>query len=55
MIVEDTHASYLKAFGNPSKNSFISFSKLVIDLVNSKFPGIGISNNNLSQLVYCVS
>ena len=25
MIVEDTHASYLKAFGNPSKYSFISF------------------------------
>jgi hypothetical protein len=55
MIVEDTHASYLKAFGNPSKYSFISFSKFVIDLVNSRFPGIGISKNNLASLVYSVS
>lgn len=55
MVVEDTHASYLKDFGNPSKYSFISFFKGVIDYINSRFPAIGISSNPLSRSVYSVS
>ena len=27
LVTEDTHASYMKKFGNPSKHSFINFSK----------------------------
>ena len=27
IITEDTHTSYLKKFGNPSKYSFINYSK----------------------------
>ena len=36
LIFEDTHASYLKEFGNPSKYSFINFCKKIIDLQNEK-------------------
>ena len=28
IVIEDTHSSYLKKFSNPSKYSFISFSKI---------------------------
>ena len=37
IIVEDTHTSYLKKFGNPSKYSFINFSKNIIDKINHRF------------------
>ena len=40
-IVEDTHASYLAEFGNPSDESFINFSKKNIDYINYRFPKIG--------------
>ena len=36
LIFEDTHTSYLKEFGNPSKYSFINFCKKIIDLQNEK-------------------
>lgn len=36
LIVEDVHASYMRDFGNPSKYSFISYSKKVIDKINSR-------------------
>ena len=31
IIIEDTHTSYLKRFGNPSKDSFIAFAKQLMD------------------------
>ncbi len=37
IVVEDTHASYLKKFGNPSKFSFINFSKHLVDKINYRF------------------
>lgn len=37
LIVEDTHCSYLKEFGNPSKQSFINFANHVIDKINTRF------------------
>ena len=40
-IVEDTHASYQKEFGNPSDESFINFSKKNVDYINYRFPNIG--------------
>lgn len=55
MIVEDTHASYLRDFGNPSKYSFISFFKGAIDSINSRFPAIRFSNNHVSRAVYSVA
>ena len=41
LLVEDTHASYMKEFNNPSKDSFINFSKNIIDYINYRFPNIG--------------
>ena len=35
MVVEDTHTSYQFRFGNPSKYSFINYSKKIIDDINS--------------------
>ncbi len=36
LIVEDTHASYMKKFGNPSEESLISYTKEIVDLVNGR-------------------
>jgi cephalosporin hydroxylase len=46
ILVEDTHASYMKKHGNPSKHSFINYSKYLIDVVNSRFPATQISKKN---------
>jgi hypothetical protein len=37
IVVEDTHASYMSEFGNPSKYSFIEYCKNLIDILNSRF------------------
>jgi len=36
IIFEDTHASYMREFGNPSKYSFINFCKNILDMQNQK-------------------
>lgn len=36
IVIEDTHTSYMREFGNPSKYSFINFCKMIIDEQNSK-------------------
>ncbi len=46
VLIEDTHASYLKKHGNPSKYSFINYSKHLIDVMNSRFPGTKINTKN---------
>ncbi len=40
IMVEDTHASYMPEFGNPSFNSFTNFAKTVVDKINSRFPEV---------------
>jgi hypothetical protein len=39
LIVEDTHASYMKGFGNPSPFSFISFAKKMVDNIHGRYSG----------------
>jgi len=39
-LSEDTHTSYWREFGNPSKRSFIEFVKTGIDVLNSRGPRI---------------
>jgi len=46
IVTEDVHTSYLKKFGNPSKYSFINYSKYLIDVINSRFPEIKAKKNN---------
>lgn len=38
LITEDTHTSYQKEFGNPSKYSFINFAKKLADDINFTYP-----------------
>lgn len=37
LVIEDTHTSYMKRFGFPSKYTYLEFSKFIIDKINNKF------------------
>ena len=54
LITEDVMCSYFKDFGNPSKYSFVNFSKKIIDDINYKFPDIGKFNFSLNDYIYSV-
>lgn len=54
VVVEDTHASYMSEFGNPSKYSFDSFAKRIVDSVNSRYSGIKTDFSGHQWLVYNV-
>ena len=55
IMTEDVHTSYLKKFGNPSKYSYINYSKYLIDVVNSRFPETEIKKNNFRNKIYSIS
>ena len=55
IVIEDVHASYMKRFGNPSKHSFVNYSKYLINVVNSRFPDTKIKKNDFKNKIYSVS
>lgn len=55
MLIEDVHCSYFRAFGNPSRHSFVNFAKRMVDVVNSRFPGVKIPESNFRSLIWQVS
>jgi hypothetical protein len=55
IVVEDVHTSYQKEFGNPSRGSFIEFSKLGIDSMHSRFPELGIPKSAFAQAVWAIN
>ncbi len=62
IAVEDVHTSYFTEFGNPSKNSFVNYSKKIIDLINYRYSGLNKSmkkknelNNLFKKNIYSVS
>lgn len=55
MIVEDTHTSYFKKFGYPSKYSFIEWSKKIIDNINSRFPTVNVSNLSYKDSIHSIT
>jgi len=55
IVTEDIHTSYMKKFGNPSKHSFVNYSKYLIDVINSRFPDTKIKNNDFKNKVYSIS
>jgi hypothetical protein len=55
MIVEDTHTSYFKEFGFPTKYSFIEWTKKLIDNVNSRFPSVNASNLPYKASIYSIT
>jgi cephalosporin hydroxylase len=52
LIVEDTHTSYIRDFGNPSRYSFMSYTKALIDGINSRFPALRAPQMALNQAVW---
>lgn len=52
LIVEDTHTSYSREFGNPSRYSFMSYSKALVDGINSRFPSVHATQNVLNKVVW---
>ena len=54
LVIEDTHSSYQKKFQNPSKYSFINFSKKIIDDVNYTYPNLGKFNFSLNKFIYSI-
>jgi hypothetical protein len=52
LIVEDIHTSYLKGSGNPSRYSFISFAKNIVDAINSRNPEVNNAKNPLNKRIY---
>ena len=49
IVIEDTHASYLTEFGNPSNTSFTNYSKKIVDTINFRFNNKEIAKNNLNR------
>lgn len=50
IVIEDTHSSYEKEFGNPGRFSFVSISKRLIDLLHLRFNSYGKPERNFSNL-----
>lgn len=53
-LSEDTHTSYWREFGNPSKRSFIEFMKICVDKINSRGPRIKVRDSDAFGSVYSV-
>ena len=52
LLVEDVYTSYSGDYGNPSRYSFISFCKNVIDIVNSRYGQFATSRSIITDLVW---
>lgn len=55
LIVEDTHTSYFKSLGYPSKYSFIEWTKKLIDNINSRFPAVKVSDLPYKSSIFSIS
>ena len=54
LLTEDVSTSYMKRFLNPSKYSFINYSKKKIDDINFRFPEIGRLENSLNKYIHSI-
>lgn len=54
IAVEDTHTSYFKDFGYPSRFSFIEWVKVLIDNINSRFHSVNASSLDYSQSIHSI-
>ena len=53
MIVEDVHTSFIRYnWYNPSKHSFINYSKKIVEDINSRFPDLKTFNFSLRKFIY---
>ncbi len=55
LITEDVHTSYIKdKWYNPSKYSFINYTKKLIDDLNSRYPGLKKQKFSLNKYIYSI-
>jgi hypothetical protein len=54
IAVEDTHTSYFKDFGFPSRYTFIEWVKVLFDNINSRFHAVNISQLSYSQSIHSI-
>tara|TARA_A100001015_G_C14853818_1_gene657580 strand:+ start:170 stop:970 length:801 start_codon:yes stop_codon:yes gene_type:complete len=53
LVIEDVHTSFIKQnWYNPSKYSFINYSKKIVEDINTRFPGLKKFNYSLKKYVY---
>jgi hypothetical protein len=55
LVIEDTHTSYFKRFGNPGPYSFINFSKRIIDVINSRFKFVKRGHGRFFDCIWSIS
>ncbi len=56
IITEDTHASYMRSFGNPSKYNFVNYAKHIADCIQTRNPHVRQrSGNTFADKVYAVT
>ena len=55
MIVEDTHSSYMTRFGNPSRYSFIEWTKTIVDDINYRSSELNINSRFYKDVIYSVN
>ena len=55
IVVEDTHTSYIKEFGFPSKFTFVQWAKNIIAHNNKRFDGIKGTCSEYSDYIYSVN
>jgi len=56
IMVEDTHTSYMKSYGSPTRYSFMNYTKAVADKIQVRaYPFKGARPNRFSKAVYSVS
>ena len=54
IVVEDTHTSYFKKFGYPSKHTFINWSKKLIDNINSRSEDVTVQNPIFKNIIHSI-
>ena len=54
IVVEDTHTSYFKKFGYPTKYTFVNWSKKIIDNINGRSQEVVISNPLYKNKIHSV-
>ena len=54
IVVEDTHTSYFKKFGYPSKHTFINWSKKLIDNINSRSEDVTVRNPLFKNIIHSI-
>ena len=54
IAIEDTHTSYFKDFGYPSRYSFIEWVKVLIDNINSRFHSVHASGLDYRNSIHSI-